>query len=509
MPRLPDVMLRSNAARASDSGNTESIAGRSSPGVDDGGELQELAAVGLDDEVRRLVLRIRSTSGGSSATDTSLPPGRTTASERWSRSPPTVSKTTSTGSSVSSNRTLLGSSASCAPRSLARSMPGAEVVPDHVGALPARELRREMPHAPDGSVDQARVDPPPVPRDQQPLPRAQRGQGDGGTLLVAERLGLGRRIAARTMTYPAAAPSRSKSVSAHTWWPTATASTSGPTATTSPESSYDGVAGSRSTGHPSSSGVIAAACTRTSASPTPGSGVGIRSNASASGRPALWSRIAHISGAMSCSMLVIRGSPLIRRRRSARRAYLPGQDSCQAAIMGARWWMPPTTWTASSLSGGANDLILTWSRSGCSVGCSARRIWPTKRCRRDRSPRIATGVVRPARRVASLGEAVRAQPDDADGDDHALLGGDDQAARSPGCRRPDRRRPDPSDRRGTLIRLTRRGRTTIDKAVETHAMNEEALLRSLTATDRRTLDDLLQKLLAALERPADERRASS
>ena len=31
------------------------------------------------------------------------------------------------------------------------------------------------------------------------------------------------------------------------------------------------------------------------------------------------------------------------------------------------------------------------------------------------------------------------------------------------------RRPDPSDRRGTLIRLTRRGKAIIDKAVETHA----------------------------------------
>jgi DNA-binding MarR family transcriptional regulator len=64
------------------------------------------------------------------------------------------------------------------------------------------------------------------------------------------------------------------------------------------------------------------------------------------------------------------------------------------------------------------------------------------------------------------------------------------------------RRPDPSDRRGTLVRLTRRGKTVIDKAVETHARNEGALLRPLTAMDRRALDDLLRKLLAGLERPA-------
>ena len=57
------------------------------------------------------------------------------------------------------------------------------------------------------------------------------------------------------------------------------------------------------------------------------------------------------------------------------------------------------------------------------------------------------------------------------------------------------RRPEPSDRRGTLIRLTRRGKATIDKAVETHTRNEDVLLHSLTAADRRILDDLLRKLL--------------
>jgi DNA-binding MarR family transcriptional regulator len=63
------------------------------------------------------------------------------------------------------------------------------------------------------------------------------------------------------------------------------------------------------------------------------------------------------------------------------------------------------------------------------------------------------------------------------------------------------RRPDPTDRRGTLVRLTRRGRAIIDKAIETHARNEEHLIRSLTAADRRALDDLLRKFLAGLERP--------
>jgi DNA-binding MarR family transcriptional regulator len=63
------------------------------------------------------------------------------------------------------------------------------------------------------------------------------------------------------------------------------------------------------------------------------------------------------------------------------------------------------------------------------------------------------------------------------------------------------RRPDPADRRGTLVRLTRRGRSTVDKAVATHLANEDRLLRSLPAADRRALDRLLRTLLADLEAP--------
>jgi DNA-binding MarR family transcriptional regulator len=63
------------------------------------------------------------------------------------------------------------------------------------------------------------------------------------------------------------------------------------------------------------------------------------------------------------------------------------------------------------------------------------------------------------------------------------------------------RLPDPADRRGTLVRLTRRGEALIDEALQTHLANEEALLAELTAPERRRLDDLLQKLLLSLERP--------
>lgn len=65
------------------------------------------------------------------------------------------------------------------------------------------------------------------------------------------------------------------------------------------------------------------------------------------------------------------------------------------------------------------------------------------------------------------------------------------------------RRPDPSDRRGTLVRLTRKGKITIDNALGTHVANEDRLLGPLTPADRRTLDDLLRALVAGLEQPDD------
>jgi DNA-binding MarR family transcriptional regulator len=62
-----------------------------------------------------------------------------------------------------------------------------------------------------------------------------------------------------------------------------------------------------------------------------------------------------------------------------------------------------------------------------------------------------------------------------------------------------KRSPDPSDRRGTLVRLTPRGRRVVDRAVEVHIAGEERLLEPLTAPERRTLDRLLRKLLARAE----------
>jgi DNA-binding MarR family transcriptional regulator len=62
-----------------------------------------------------------------------------------------------------------------------------------------------------------------------------------------------------------------------------------------------------------------------------------------------------------------------------------------------------------------------------------------------------------------------------------------------------KRRADPADRRGTLVRLTHKGKTLIDKAVETHLANEKRLLSALEPDDQRALDHLLRALLASLE----------
>jgi DNA-binding MarR family transcriptional regulator len=61
------------------------------------------------------------------------------------------------------------------------------------------------------------------------------------------------------------------------------------------------------------------------------------------------------------------------------------------------------------------------------------------------------------------------------------------------------RRPDPNDRRGTLVRLTPRGKRAIDRAVPVHIAGEERLLDSLNKKELRMLDGLLRKVLIRLE----------
>jgi DNA-binding MarR family transcriptional regulator len=60
------------------------------------------------------------------------------------------------------------------------------------------------------------------------------------------------------------------------------------------------------------------------------------------------------------------------------------------------------------------------------------------------------------------------------------------------------RRPDPKDRRGTLIALTDTGRRVIDDMIGRHVANEERMLSVLTAAEQTKLNALLRKLIAAL-----------
>lgn len=63
-----------------------------------------------------------------------------------------------------------------------------------------------------------------------------------------------------------------------------------------------------------------------------------------------------------------------------------------------------------------------------------------------------------------------------------------------------KRIPDPSDRRGTLIRLTDRGFDLIEKTVEAHVENEHRILDALDRSELEVFTRLLRKLLLSLEK---------
>ena len=60
------------------------------------------------------------------------------------------------------------------------------------------------------------------------------------------------------------------------------------------------------------------------------------------------------------------------------------------------------------------------------------------------------------------------------------------------------RRPDPDDRRGKLIALTKAGRRVIDETITRHVANEQRLLSALTTAEQEKLNALLKKLIAGL-----------
>lgn len=62
-----------------------------------------------------------------------------------------------------------------------------------------------------------------------------------------------------------------------------------------------------------------------------------------------------------------------------------------------------------------------------------------------------------------------------------------------------RRAPDEADRRRTRVRLTERGRVTIDEAMDAHLRGLEELLGFLAPDQRAALEELLRTVLAHLE----------
>jgi len=59
------------------------------------------------------------------------------------------------------------------------------------------------------------------------------------------------------------------------------------------------------------------------------------------------------------------------------------------------------------------------------------------------------------------------------------------------------RRPNPADKRGTLVALTANGLAVIEKAVVAHVENQRKITEALNPNEQRLLSDLLHKLLAA------------
>jgi DNA-binding MarR family transcriptional regulator len=68
------------------------------------------------------------------------------------------------------------------------------------------------------------------------------------------------------------------------------------------------------------------------------------------------------------------------------------------------------------------------------------------------------------------------------------------------------RRPDPGDRRGVLVRLTRSGRTSVDAALEGLLVRERILLDTLTSSQRDSLAGLLRTVMATFDDPANASR---
>ena len=67
------------------------------------------------------------------------------------------------------------------------------------------------------------------------------------------------------------------------------------------------------------------------------------------------------------------------------------------------------------------------------------------------------------------------------------------------------RRPNPEDRRGTLVHLTDAGLDLIERALPAHIANQKRLTDCLSASELENLSVLLEKLLSNATDAADRR----
>jgi DNA-binding MarR family transcriptional regulator len=66
------------------------------------------------------------------------------------------------------------------------------------------------------------------------------------------------------------------------------------------------------------------------------------------------------------------------------------------------------------------------------------------------------------------------------------------------------RLPDPNDRRGTLIELTKKGKAVLDRAIEAHLQGEAQMVAHLSRDEHKCLADLLKKLLIEMESESED-----
>ena len=268
LPRRSRRRLRSNASRASASANTASICGRSAPRSARRASSTSCSRLG---STTKYVDSIPSACGGSVATETSRPPGRSSAGERCEPLPAGgVEDEVDVGARV-------------------RGRFDHAAAPRHRASWTAKP-----PTTPAAPWISTRSPSARRPWSKRPCHALSAGSGIAALATWPRLSGFGASTAAGTAASSAATPSRSNGVSAYTASPAATSSTPSPSASTTPESSYDGVAGRRSAGHSSSSRVIAAAWTRTRASPGAGRGGSSSSRTTDAGSPAARNRIARI-----------------------------------------------------------------------------------------------------------------------------------------------------------------------------------------------------------------------